>query len=1063
MKKTKLITIVLAVFISIVLAACSTVSDYPIGGGNGTGDYSSSVQSVVLSPTSWLLEVGESVELSATVNVTGEARHSVTWQSSNTDIARISGNGNTITVRAHAVGAANITATSVVDSTKSATTIITVIPVAEIDDDLLFEISPVERLGFEFYDYCITDQAETRGYRLSSNPHRYEITYYTRRASAAHGELANFGAHNNTLFPGALVNLDTLTPISVQRAPIDISLDAEGWLGIPHGASLTTTINNPNLGNTRQGISDLVNGLITPNTNILGRLNWSMHEINSVEDLNLTLGGNFRGFGANVANNFRFDSMNRSTNMILSLEQIFYTVDVSHPETVAGFFSNELSNAQIRAAIPHGIRPAYVSSVVYGRRVVISIQSNFNKQRFQNELNASFRAFGTNTSVTSELDIMSQAESTHMSAFVYGGSAQDAAAIIAAVGSRDFNAIMHALAGDFDPMMAVGTPIAVRLSNLDGSLAATRSSDEYTVKRINYLNEKLINWDHLDELVDSRELAAINELRLDFGSINTNFGSLIVANRTISIPANIERIHLYGGNDLRGERIIQNMTFNILNRAGPIKIELDNVSFTGHNNSAIRNENFTLTTILVNGNVTLQAASNHAAVNVGNLKIAGLSEAGNFNLTLIGGNASNNNNIGGAGINASDVNIVSTHVNNRISITGGGGRQGQATNSATVALRNGSAGGAAILSTGNVTIVSNAAIPIRLYGGAGGNAHRPSDSNNSNRDVRHGGSGGAAAPAISARNVVNVQNVIATGGGGGNAASGANATSGNGRQYGGVAGAIGLGGVAISSTSTIHANSTLIRGQNGATGTNGSNYSPSCVADGTQIKLANGTTVAVEDLRGDEWLKVFCFKRGTFSTAQIVFVDSGARQYWETIKLHFANDIYVKIIDSHAFFSMTYNRYVRITAYNVQYFVGHDFLKYTTSQSGDLVVGRVALVYAEVIIHYTATWNPITAGNFAFFANGVLSAPGIFARTGFLNIFEICPETLRYCEEAFQDAIDNIGLLTLEEFRTMLPNFPAEMFYAFNGPMLSIMVELGHTTWQEIFFLIESFSDVLLG
>ena len=232
-----------------------------------------------------------------------------------------------------------------------------------------------------------------------------------------------------------------------------------------------------------------------------------------------------------------------------------------------------------------------------------------------------------------------------------------------------------------------------------------------------------------------------------------------------------------------------------------------------------------------------------------------------------------------------------------------------------------------------------------------------------------------------------------------------------------------------------------------------------CVADGTLITLANGSQVRVEDLTGDEMLLVWDFRTGTFTSAPIMFIDNDAREYKEVAKLSFANGNYVKIIDAHGFFSTTLNKYVRITTYNAYQFVGQYFLKHSSGEN--MAMERVRLVDTDVFMHYTASWNPIAPNHFAFFANGMLSAPGLFVRMGFLNVFTVDAETLAFCVESYLADIEMFGLLSFEQFNQIMPGLPEVFFYAFNGQYLQIKMGRGLITWDDLNELVERYGALL--
>ena len=235
-------------------------------------------------------------------------------------------------------------------------------------------------------------------------------------------------------------------------------------------------------------------------------------------------------------------------------------------------------------------------------------------------------------------------------------------------------------------------------------------------------------------------------------------------------------------------------------------------------------------------------------------------------------------------------------------------------------------------------------------------------------------------------------------------------------------------------------------------------YTRSCVADGTLITLADGSQVAVEDLTGQEQLLVWDFRTGSFSSAQILFVDSAPRAYQEVARLLFANGVYVKIIDAHGFFSTTLNKYIRITVDTAYQYIGQYFLKHSADGS---TMQKVRLIDTYVFRHYTASWNPIAPNHFAFFANGLLTAPGLFVRMNFLNIFEVDAETWAFCTKFYDASIQEFGLLSFEIFNIMMPGLTVEFFYAFNGQYLLIMLGRGLIAMDDLVELVDMFSSQL--
>ncbi|MDR3319069.1 MAG: thiol-activated cytolysin family protein, partial [Clostridiales bacterium] len=368
---------------------------------------------------------------------------------------------------------------------------------------VVFSKNPAGVVGFTVSDTPLTqEEAVSNGYSLSADD-KHEVSYSSRKASATYDELCGYGMDNDIFYPGALVDIETMTPISIAQAPLSISLGgAEGWIG-NSSAPISTIVQAPRTDTMREGIRLIINGILgSGDITTHGQLSFSIHEIESEQDFQLGIGMGYKGYGVDMKDKFSFSNMNKSTNLVMVLKQVYYTVDVSRPAAEYDFFANTVTNEQLKTAIPASKIPTYVASVSYGRMVMISIQSNFSKKQIENELTASFgnKLIGEITA-DSNLKTIVQSHDTDISCFVYGGSQEDSNKIATAAAAKDFDKIISAMLGNYDPKSNIGLPLSYKFRHLDGSLALMRSSDEYDIKTVKYLPEKVINWSYLDSLI----------------------------------------------------------------------------------------------------------------------------------------------------------------------------------------------------------------------------------------------------------------------------------------------------------------------------------------------------------------------------------------------------------------------------------------------------------------------------------------------------------------------------------------------------------------------------------
>lgn len=224
-----------------------------------------------------------------------------------------------------------------------------------------------------------------------------------------------------------------------------------------------------------------------------------------------------------------------------------------------------------------------------------------------------------------------------------------------------------------------------------------------------------------------------------------------------------------------------------------------------------------------------------------------------------------------------------------------------------------------------------------------------------------------------------------------------------------------------------------------------------CVVPGTLITLADRSQKPVEKLIGDEMLLVWNIYTGKFDVAPILFIDSDDETTYEIINLYFSDGTTVKVISEHGFWDYNLNEWVFLRDDAAQY-IGHWFNKQSTDSQGDLVNIRVQLTNVVITEEITSAWSPVTFGHLCYYVNGMLSMPG--ATEGFINIFEVNPETMKVDEAQMTADIEKYGLFTYEDFAEYIPE---EVFYAFNGQYLKVAMGKGLLTWDDIYALIDRY------
>lgn len=223
----------------------------------------------------------------------------------------------------------------------------------------------------------------------------------------------------------------------------------------------------------------------------------------------------------------------------------------------------------------------------------------------------------------------------------------------------------------------------------------------------------------------------------------------------------------------------------------------------------------------------------------------------------------------------------------------------------------------------------------------------------------------------------------------------------------------------------------------------------SCFASGTIITLADGTKKKIEDVTIDDVLLVFDHENGVYTSAPIIFIENDGMNYYEVITLKFDNGTISRIIYEHAFFDLTLNKYVYITANNYTDYIGHSFAVYDEELK---TYSSTVLVESSLEEEYTGCYSLVTTYHMNYFIDGLFSFPG--GIEGLFNYFEY-DETLKYDESKMEADILEYGLYTYDDFKDYIPY---EIFeYVFPTKYFKVAVGKGMITFDEILSLIERY------
>ena len=228
-----------------------------------------------------------------------------------------------------------------------------------------------------------------------------------------------------------------------------------------------------------------------------------------------------------------------------------------------------------------------------------------------------------------------------------------------------------------------------------------------------------------------------------------------------------------------------------------------------------------------------------------------------------------------------------------------------------------------------------------------------------------------------------------------------------------------------------------------------------CLAPGTLITLADGSTKPVENIEAGDELLVWDMVRGAFDHSPVLFVEHDEESEKEVIRLDFSDDTKIEFIFEHGFFDINANRYVYLhNLEEAKACIGHYFLKYDPDTKKHT---KVKVIKASAERRVTTTHSPCTIRHLCVYANGLLTMPG--ATAPFTNTFKINRKTHSYDTNDMIKCLRKYGYFTAIDFAEYLP---AEMFYAFQGEFLKVKIAKEETSMEEILALIKRYAQYLI-
>lgn len=316
----------------------------------------------------------------------------------------------------------------------------------------------------------------------TSIPSNKKVIYKKKTATCGIEDLAYWGANSNTTYAGALLKIDQTgteqSPmIGLKRKPMTLSIGLEGATGVDYQSKTVETVTQSSVG---QAINDLVKGFTTSEAQLPYVVAMQLTEIKAKEELNAALGLslNVDGF-FNFSTEFDFQNKQEQTYAVLTLKQIYYTVNVDYNAEEGAFslLDDSVTFEEAKKACPQQYAPVYVSSVSYGRLAAITLKTSESFKDLAAKLNIGGGAFIVDGELEGQLQSVNTISDLQMNCFIYGGAVEGNQSVLTA---KTIDGMLEALNQPYDPAKQVGLPISYQLSYIaDNSSAKIGFAGEY--------------------------------------------------------------------------------------------------------------------------------------------------------------------------------------------------------------------------------------------------------------------------------------------------------------------------------------------------------------------------------------------------------------------------------------------------------------------------------------------------------------------------------------------------------------------------------------------------------
>ncbi len=307
--------------------------------------------------------------------------------------------------------------------------------------------------------------------RVPNDLENYNVRYVKYEPIGALEQLNDYGQYNDILYPGAIVDISkpTVRNIGIAQSPITLSISLDT---VTDCTFRPYVMKEPSLSNARIAVNKLVNNSAKTMSKYPTKLNMSVNMVDNSYDFNIAVGLSMSCDKLGFGDKFDYSTFNSNKSLVLTLSQVYYTIDVDAKNNAQEYFEKKLNSSSIKEALK-STNPAVVSSVSYGRVAIIKLSSDESMRKWDNDLSVGISGL---FNVSTEISEAIKNKNVKADIFIYGGSINNDTLLGS---SQDFDAIIKEFTSEINPDSAAAVPISYKFRNIyDFSLAKIKVANE---------------------------------------------------------------------------------------------------------------------------------------------------------------------------------------------------------------------------------------------------------------------------------------------------------------------------------------------------------------------------------------------------------------------------------------------------------------------------------------------------------------------------------------------------------------------------------------------------------